>query len=122
MIEITILDDDGNEVTMDLPSHKVVCDDCEGEGTVLCSGMRYHCYSEEEFYASFDEEEREEYFRRGGRYDVTCPTCKGKNVVDAVNIDACTPEQKEHYEAHQEQEREYAAWDLEGIAERRLGA
>jgi hypothetical protein len=121
-IEITILDADEHEITMNLPSRKRVCPDCQGEGFVLCPGMRHHAYSEEEFAESFDEEEAAEYFRRGGRYDVKCPTCKGANVVDAVNVDACNSEERAHYETFLAQEREYAAWEREAEAERAMGA
>lgn len=121
-IEITVFDDDGNEVTMDLPSRKVVCPECRGEGFVLCSGMRDHAYSQEEFYQSFSEEEREHYFRRGGMYDVKCPKCKGANVVDAVDTSACDAAQLAHYKAFIAQEREREAFERECRAERSMGA
>jgi len=61
-----------------------VCHDCSGHGTVLREGMRNHAYSAEEF-AEFDDEQANEYFSHGGRYDVTCPTCNGKNVIPVVD-------------------------------------
>lgn len=97
---LTYINDDGDEIELDLPSHMEVCHDCEGHGYVLCEGMRNHAYSQEEFAESFDEEEAQEYFRRGGRYDVQCGTCHGKNVVAVVNEEALTPEQKAQYEAY----------------------
>lgn len=121
-IKITIENDDGEEVTMDLPSRKAVCSDCQGEGFVLCPGMRHHAYSASEFAESFDEEEAAEYFRHGGRYDVKCPTCKGANVVDAVNLDALNAVERAHYDAFIAQEIEHAAWEREAEAERFMGA
>ena len=83
--------DDEEEVTLTLPAKMVVCSDCRGCGTVLCEGMRGHAYSQEEFEeAFFDEEDREAYCKRGGKYDVTCPTCDGKNVVPVIDT-ICIP-------------------------------
>lgn len=62
--------------------------------------MRGHGYTHEEFNEAFDDEERVEYFKRGGRYDVVCERCKGKNVVDEVEEARLTPEQRVHYEAY----------------------
>ena len=62
----------------------------------------------EEFNDSFDDEEAEEYFTHGGRYDVTCETCNGEKVIAVVDEDRCvTEDQKAHlknylkYEAYQ---------------------
>lgn len=95
----------------ELPMHRIVCTDCEGEGYVLNESMRYHAYSREEFEEAFEDERDQldydchndnegpcedsckcpapqlEYFKRGGIYDVVCPTCKGKNVIDVVDIE-----------------------------------
>lgn len=80
-------DDDDNEIESTLPGKMEVCSDCGGESYVLSPSIRNHCYSQEEFDESFDDEEREEYFTRGGRYDVICPTCNGKNVVVGIAMD-----------------------------------
>lgn len=114
----------GEETVVDIPAVFAVCDDCNGHGTVLCAGMRDHAYSMEEFLEAFeDEEDREEYFRPGGRYDVTCETCKGKRVVkvpdDPGHMNA---EQREALAALEKQERERWECDMESAAERRMGA
>lgn len=121
-ILILIENDDGEEVTMDLPSRKAVCSDCQGEGFVLCPGMRHHAYSAAEFAESFDEDDAAEYFRHGGMYDVRCPTCLGRNVIDAVDEDALNAVERAHYDAFIAQERERAAWEREARAERAMGA
>lgn len=93
MIKFTTMDDDGNEVEHELPSKKAVCSRCDGEGTHLTPSIGEHCYSQEEFEESFStDEEQEEYFKRGGIYDVTCEQCHGKRVEDVVDEDACTDE------------------------------
>lgn len=83
------------------------------DGTVLCEGLRGHAFSMEEFYETFeDEEDRAEYGRPGGRYDVQCPTCQGRNVVDVVDEEACErdPKLKALLKQHQKQEEERAHW------------
>jgi len=89
MITVTIELEDGTEDDFDLPSKMVVCHDCNGETYVLREAIREHAYTSEEFYEKFDDEGREEYFSRGGTYDVICSTCKGKNVIACIDEDAC---------------------------------
>jgi len=106
-IELTYINDEGEEITMSLPSVKEVCHECNGEGYVLREGLRGHAYSAEEFYESFDDEEdREAYFTRGGKYDEQCHVCHGKNVVDVVDEEHLNSAQKEFYEAFQEYEND----------------
>lgn len=121
MITIKVLDEDDNETEHELPSKMEVCDECEGEGFVLCEGMRGHAYSQEEFDESFsDDEDREHYFRRGGKYDVSCPSCKGKNVVPVVDEGKLNAEQKIVFAAWQKQEEQKAQWDREDRATMRM--
>lgn len=118
---ITIENEDGEESEHELPSKMEVCPDCEGQTYVLNPSMRYHAYTcdDEEMY---DPEFREEYFKRGGIYDVICPTCKGKNVVPCVDREACesNPELKKILEIWEEQEEDRAQADAEYEAECRM--
>lgn len=119
-MKVTYENDDGEEVELELPSKMEVCNDCEGHGTVLTEGMRGYAYSMEEFHESFDEEEREQYFTRGGMYDVTCPTCHGANVMPVVD-EALIPEKdKAGYAEWQKSEEQKAHWDAEDRATRRM--
>ena len=124
-IELTWINENEDEVTAEFPAVNAVCDDCKGEGTVLAPGMRFHAYSEEEFAREFTREEQREYFKRGGMYDVSCPTCKENKVVPVPNPKAFNAEQKAlfaQYQAWKKQsDREDAeyAWLCE--SERRMG-
>jgi RecJ-like exonuclease len=117
MIDITIDDE-----TFSLPSKKEVCYDCDGNTYVLTSSIRDHAYSMEEFVEEFDEEGRSQYFRVGGAYDVLCPTCKGKNVIDVIDEAALNLEQKEIFELWQIYEEEIDQLESVEIYERRMGA
>ncbi len=119
---IIIINDEGEEIEHTLPGKMEVCYDCRGEGYVLRPGIREHAYSMEEFYESFDEEEAEEYFRRGGRYDVICPTCQGKNVTLEIDRELCriTPKLIEVLEKFDLQEEERYQIECEMRAEERM--
>lgn len=114
----------GDEITITFPIKKAVCFDCNGEGKTLCPGMRGHAYSMEEFQDSFNEEEQAEYFKVGGRYDVTCETCHGRNVVDEIDESACERDSKlsEALSAYYAKEAEEADYQRLCQAERRMGA
>lgn len=106
-----------------LPARFEVCDRCEGYGTHLQEDIGSHAYSAEEFAESFDDEERGEYFKRGGRYDVQCSTCRGARVVLVVDEDAAARTLRGRrvlalYHADQEQR---ARWAAEERAQRRGG-
>lgn len=110
---------DGDEISVELPTRMEVCSDCDGHGHVLCDGMRGHAYTSEEFAESFDDDESAEYFRRGGRYDVSCPTCNGRNVVPVIDETKLTAEQRMHFAEVQAQEEQRARWDADDRATRR---
>jgi len=99
-----------DETTHTFPSKKVVCPDCDGHGTVLNPSMRGHAYTQEEF-SDFSDEEQDAYFNRGGMYDVTCPTCGGKNVVDEPDESRFTEEDKEVFACWQKQQKEEEWYD-----------
>ena len=121
-MEITYIDDNGDEVSCDLPSKMEVCDKCEGHGTHLNPSIGEHAYTPEEFDEAFPEEEdRAQYFRRGGIYDVKCSVCNGLRVVPVVDNAACrTPEQKRHLKAYRAHMKREAAYRAEERAERRM--
>ena len=106
-MEITITvfnDEDDSEVEYTFPAKNEVCDRCEGTGSILNPNIGNHAYSSEEFFEAFpDEEDREQYFKRGGIYDVECYDCKGKNVIKVVDEKRLNKEQKVIYEQYCEQ-------------------
>lgn len=121
-IEVTVYGENGDEAIFDLPAKVVVCYDCGGEGTVLNESMRGCAYTEqdEEFH---DPEFREQYFRLGGCYDVTCPTCKGRNVVTVIDRNSyMSPAQKDALKEHDAQAADRLEYERECAAERRMGA
>jgi hypothetical protein len=116
MMNVKYYNDEGDEVEVTFPSVMVVCPECDGTSYVLCDGMRGAAYSAEEFCESFDEEEREQYFTRGGIYDQVCPVCKGKNVVPEVDEENLTPAQKIQYAEYRVSEENRARYEAEDRA------
>lgn len=121
-MEFTYENEAGEEVTVTFPTYKEVCHECDGHGTHLCEGMKGAAYTAEEFAESFDDEDRQEYFRHGGKYDVTCTVCHGKNVVDEIDEEQCqnNPELKEALEAYYENEAAKAQDRQNDMWERRF--
>jgi hypothetical protein len=88
-IKFTYENDDGDEIGVEIPAKHEVCDRCEGHGTHLNPSIGEHAYTQEEFDEAFDDDEsRENYFKRGGIYDVTCHDCGGKRVVAVPDFSA----------------------------------
>ena len=95
-------DDNGEIIKKMLPAMFIVCQNCEGHGTVMNLNMGGHCYTQEEFDEQFDADDRHEYFKRGGKYDVQCPLCKGARVLKVIAADEfLTDEQKEISKANE---------------------
>jgi hypothetical protein len=109
----TLIDDAGDELECEVPGKFEVCPRCEGHGTYLNPSIGEHAYTPEEFHESFDDEEAEEYFRRGGIYDVTCEECGGARVVMVPDLERCNTEQRSLLEQYEQEEAERARWDAE---------
>jgi len=118
-IKLSLCDEEG-EFSVTFPAKYSVCTECEGHGTILNPSMADHAYSMEEFMESFEEEERAEYFKRGGRYDITCPECTGARVVSVVDEDALSASQKEEFASWQKQEEERECFDRQWSAEQAM--
>ena len=120
MVEFTTMNDDGEETVHELPSRFEVCSRCDGHGTHLTPSMGEHAYSEEEFEETFhDDDDREEYFKRGGIYDVQCETCHGERVQEVVDEATCPADLLKKY---QEYQRDQYNYERECAAERAMGA
>ncbi len=115
---LTLKWEDFDEEEHDLPAKFDVCSNCKGHGSHLNESMRNHAYSADEM-AEFEEEEREEYSKRGGIYDVTCETCEGKRVEKVVDEDKCDPALLKLY---QETEAQRSQWRAEEAQEQRMEA
>lgn len=127
-IEFVYEDDDGNEVEASLPARYEVCHRCEGHGTHLHPAIGEHAYTPEEFNESFfEDEDKEEYFKHGGKYDVACEECHGNRVVLEVDEEACKkackrdPKLKELLIKYYEKGREDAEYKRLCAAERKFG-
>lgn len=126
IIELTYKNDEAEEITLKVPSKMEVCYDCEGHGTVLNESMRYHAYTSED-EEMHDPEFLEEYFKRGGIYDVQCPTCKGKNVLavpdeEAINKnEALKAEYEKYTEWKEDSDRADAEYEALCRMERMMG-
>lgn len=120
---ITLEDDEGLEIKLELPARKVVCPDCRGLGRTLVDGLRSHAFSREEFDETFDDDEdRAAYFDHRSHYHETCNTCGGANVIDEVDTAALSPAQRKQYRAHLRIRRELDEVDHMQEMERRMGA
>lgn len=113
--------DEGEEIELELPCKMEVCDRCEGYGTHLTPSIGEHAYSSEEFYEAFDDEEsREQYFKRGGIYDVTCEVCHGKNVVPVIDEENIPEELKAQYQEYLKYDERMAQYEAEDRATARM--
>jgi len=122
-ITVTLTDDCGDDVDHELPARFEVCPRCEGHGTHLNPSIGEHVYSAEEFYESFPEpEDRAEYFKRGGIYDVTCQECRGHRVVPVVDEARLDEAQKKVHAEWLKQEEDRRKFEAECRAERMMEA
>lgn len=107
-------DDDGIHFVK-LPTRMEVCPDCHGKGHHVNRAIDGNGLSYDD--PDLDDEFWENY--RSGVYDVTCDTCHGRNVVEVVDEERCTPAQLDKWHRHCQD-----AWECHAIwrAETRMGA
>lgn len=131
-IEISYENEDGEEVTVDLPSKKCVCPECEGEGAVLRDGLRGVAFTQSDM-EDWDDDFRREYFTKGlektgpnspkvpkSRFDQVCPECHGDRVIDEVDENNLSEDEKVHFDAWQESENLKHEYDRAFAAESRM--
>jgi hypothetical protein len=94
--------------------HKIVCPVCEGTGSHVNPAIDAHGLNADDFA---DDDFREGYL--GGRYDVTCAMCHGRNVVDAIDFAASPEGTEDEWDAYNDAIYSDMA---EREAERRMGA
>jgi hypothetical protein len=107
--------EDGNVIKF--PRKRIVCTRCNGNGWVDSWEGGFTDADVTEWYGADRDEFIEDYKR--GRYGVTCPECKGKNVVDVIDEDYCSKELLDLYHSHMK-----AYYEVESISrtERMMGA
>ncbi len=73
--------------TKELKMVWVICCECEGEGKV--SNPAFSDGFTQSEWADMDFDEQRSIM--SGRYDVQCPTCKGRGSVKMIDMDQFTP-------------------------------
>jgi len=102
-IDFTFENDEGEEITVQLPGRFEVCDRCDGHGTHTNPNIDGHGITEDEWNGpDWDDESRETYL--SGGYDVTCEECHGERVVLVVDEDHCDKALYARYEESREAE------------------
>lgn len=92
---------DDNDQAIKLPTHRIVCPRCHGNGEHVNPSIDGNGISTD------DECWQDDDFREGylsGRYNVTCEECHGRNVVDDVDWDALSDELRARLEAAYQEE------------------
>ena len=109
---VFLVDSDGYETEVALPTRFVVCPTCRGTGThvnpsIDCGGRESPA---DEWFGFPDDDP---YLN--GEYDVPCYGCDGNNVVARVDESRCTAEQLAAYRLDQDAEAELEAASLAEI-------
>ncbi|HIN76880.1 MAG TPA: hypothetical protein EYM96_11935 [Rhodospirillales bacterium] len=115
--EVSIEDEDGNEIVEDMPVKYEVCDTCNGSGSHVNPSIDCNGLTSDDFHD--DPDFAEEYF--AGRHDVTCYGCGGKRVVPIVAAELLNPRQKEVLEQIELNAQYEAEYQAEVAMERRYG-
>lgn len=96
------------EKELKLPARLEVCDLCEGSGSVVDPNIDAGGLSRDDF----DEDPGFEEDYHSGRFNITCPQCRGKNVVPVIDYERLSVEQKKEFDEYQD-DLEEAARDAE---------
>lgn len=99
-------DDEGVEITV--PARMEVCGRCDGHGTHTNPSIDGHGITMDEWRGpEWDDESREAYL--SGRYDVTCGTCQGTNVVPVPDLRSVSAAVRRQVRAWQRDEAQVRA-------------
>ena len=100
---------EGDESTSyTLPVKMEVCPTCNGRGTHINPSIDASGITEDsDMWEDCDEYGENNYL--SGRYDVTCYTCKGRNVVASIDRKGADKKALKVWESREREEREYQA-------------
>ena len=84
--------------TKEVQSKRIVCERCEGEGSHVNPNIDGHGLTQEDLER--DPEFKQNYL--SGAYDIECKDCKGDRVVDVIDIESLSYEDKEAYQRNQD--------------------
>jgi hypothetical protein len=113
MIVARIYPDDDFPEYMPIPSKNQMCDECGGNGKVDNPAFSNGITQEDR--DEMGEESFENYM--DGRYDVTCPCCKGQRVIKVADVSQCTMYQKRFLVRVRQDEKSRAEFEKEGESE-----
>ena len=110
--------EEGEEISYVLPVKMEVCPTCQGRGvhtnpSIDAGGIA----DDSDIWDDCDEYGENNYL--SGRYDVTCHTCHGRNVVATIDREGAD---KKVLEVWEEMERDEAEYQATCRAERLMGA
>ncbi len=114
-IIFTTLDGHGDEVTLSLPAHNVVCPVCAGEGSRVNPAIDGNGLTAEDFA---EDPDFEEGYRRGD-YDIQCDRCNGAGLVLDVDRNSAALQCPEALRAYDDDQIERLRGEAEAAAERR---
>ncbi len=114
--EITIVNDEGDEYTVNAPTKWEICYECQGEGknSNHMGDWTGSEWAEEDFDFQCD--------YMSGAYDKTCQCCKGSGKLLVVDEESFLQDNPDAYREWMEHENNVAEWAAESEAERRMGA
>ena len=114
MKTLYMTDEDGEEISFELPTKFAICDECEGKGkhshAIDGNGITASEWEE------WDSDEKEFYLH--GDYDRPCSPCKGSGKVKVVDEDSLS---EKELKAWRDQCEDEYFHDLAIAAERRSG-
>lgn len=99
----------------EVESKRIVCDRCNGDGTHVNPNIDGNGITADEM-DELGEDFRENYIK--GFYDIKCLDCKGERVLDVVDVDLLSIEDKKAYWEYID---EVNAAKAEAEYERRMG-
>jgi len=114
--ELTLFSDDGEEYSLALPTARVVCPGCDGEGSRTNpafdgNGLSMELRRDRDFMDGY----------MSGVYDVGCSECKGMRVVDEIDFRYFKETHPDAYANWVRMQEEEAYYQAERAAEIRMG-
>lgn len=86
-VELERVQVDGLEaVVVYAPVINMLCPTCDGDGTVVDPNIDAGGISFDEYGYDYDPDFEDDYF--DGRYDITCPECKGHKVIQTLDFES----------------------------------
>jgi len=120
-VSVYIITNSNKSLKVKVPSVRIVCPECNGDGTELKPGLKGEAFTRQDIESMGEDFHDMMSNMMAGHYDCACSRCDGKNVVDEPDLKLLEEKYPYTLQAYWKQKDQESADYWESYYEMRAG-